>query len=36
MIAALPVVPLVNTAGASDEKGTKNAFKLGAIYISPS
>lgn len=33
MRAAVPVVPLVNTAGVSDEKGT---FKLGAIYISPS
>lgn len=36
MRAAVPVVPLVNTVGVSDEKRTKNAFKLGAIYISPS
>lgn len=36
MRAADPVVPLVNTAGASDEKRTKNAFKLGATYVTPS
>lgn len=33
MRAAVPVIPVVNTAGANDEKRTKSAFKLGVIHI---
>lgn len=30
---AVPVIPVVNTAGENYEKRTKSAFKLGAIHI---